>query len=183
MDPAQHYPVTDSPAPGSVGYRLMGTLPGTLPVLLNSKECLLVTRGSLQSQDPLQLAQPPLDFPSERSPEFWPERQRWAEGTPEIEPEKTHSWTGSSLEKPVWEETPERWWVGSTREKWWVGSTLERRWVGSKPEKLAEGFWEKAKEATESEGSEGMPEELQEKWSEKKPERVAAAGAAALWWA
>ncbi|KAM1000508.1 hypothetical protein ACFX2A_007248 [Malus domestica] len=175
MDPAQHYPVTDSPAPGSGGYRLMGTFPGTLPVLLNSKECLLVTRGSLQSQDPLQLAQPPLDFPSERSPEFWPERQRWAEGTPEIEPEKTHSWTGSSLEKPVREETAERWWVGSTAERWWVGSTLERRWVGSKPEKLAERFWEKAKEATESEG---MPEELQEKWSEKKPERVAVAG---LW--
>ena len=35
----------------------------------------------------------------------------------------------------------------------------------------------------DKEWAEGMPEELQEKWSEKKPERVAAAAAAALWWA
>ncbi|KAM1696163.1 hypothetical protein ACFX1R_031996 [Malus domestica] len=66
----------------------------------------------------------------------------------------------------------------------WEG-TPERRWVGSPPKelgsagKLAERSWEKAKAAIESEGSEGMPEELQEKWSEKKQERVAEA--AALW--
>ncbi|KAM1804478.1 hypothetical protein ACFX12_030333 [Malus domestica] len=112
MDPGQHYPVTDLPGPESVGYRLMGTFPGILPVLQNSKECRLVTMGLLQSQDPLQLAEPRLDFSWERSPEFWPERQRLAYGAPVIEPVETHSWTGSSSEKPMWEGMPERRWVG-----------------------------------------------------------------------
>ncbi|KAB2615419.1 proline-rich receptor-like protein kinase PERK2 [Pyrus ussuriensis x Pyrus communis] len=56
MDPGQHYPVTDLPALDSVGYCLMGTFLRILPVLQNSKECPLVTMGSLQSQDPRQLA-------------------------------------------------------------------------------------------------------------------------------
>lgn len=61
---------------------------------------------------------------------------------------------GSSREKPVSEELPERLRVSPPEE--FVGLA----------EKLSERFWGQAKAGTESEGWEGMTEKLTEKWRE-----------------